>query len=250
MEFERYLERLDSPERSLVLVNREAPDPVRDMLADVFESQPVDVAELSLADVETDTVFLVEEGAVVAQSPLDALRDHLLLVNSDLFMTGRGGIESVSVPDVIEGLAGTRFSLLGYPESNSEKTLLILLSRIIERTALEADGGRLRVAFQRLSRLQDESGTMTVYERLAKADVEVHLYGVPDWLPPRELDVVVHGGTDRRFTDSWFVLYEGAEGEDPVGLLAVETEPRTWAGFFTHDPHHVEEIVSTVTETM
>jgi hypothetical protein len=250
MEFEAYLSDLDSPERTLLLVNREAPDPVRNMVADVFASQPVEVAETSLADVEEDTVFLIEDGKVVARSPLAALRDHLLLVNSDLFMSGRGEIESVSVPAVIEGLAGTRFSLWGYPESDSEKLLLILLSRFIERTAWEAGTGRLRVALQQLSRLRDESGTMTVYEHLAETDVDVHLYGVPDWLPPRELETIVHAGTDRRFTDSWFVLYEGPEPADSVGLLAVETEPRKWDGFFTHDGDRVEEIVATVTREM
>jgi riboflavin biosynthesis pyrimidine reductase len=52
------------------------------------------------------------------------------------------------MPDVLDGLTETPFTLRGYPESNSEKLLLILVSRQIERLAWEGGSGTLRSSFQ------------------------------------------------------------------------------------------------------
>ena len=55
------------------------------------------------------------------------------MVNSDLFTTGTRSLERTDVPDVLDGLAGTRFLLRGYPASDTGKLLLILISRYIEK---------------------------------------------------------------------------------------------------------------------
>ena len=112
-------------------------------------------------------------------------------------------------------------------------------------------------------------GTRRVYERVADAGVDAHLYGVPDD-PPSDLDATIHGGRSTDFTDSWFVVFEppggpggataengGAAGDEPaggttsptndlergieggVGLLAVEVEPRLWRGVWTFDPDRI-----------
>ena len=208
------------------------------------------------ADIE-NLVLLVEGDEVVAGSTLGELGDAVLFVNSDLYITGSRSLSDVALPSVISGLDDATFTLRGYPESNRQKLLLITVSRFIERAAWTAGDGTLRSSFQRLSRIDDEVGTREVYERVSDTGVDTHLYGVPDELP-RDLDAVIHAGDDPDFTDSWFVVYRPPEGphsaeSDPesdlkrgieggVGLLAVETEPRTWRGLWTFDSDRVSRM--------
>jgi hypothetical protein len=228
---------------SLVVVNRESPEPIQHLLESLFENQSVSVTEEDLPDGDRDMVYLLEDREVIAASPLSALRDAILMVNSDLYVTGARGPDAVDPPDVIADMQDVRFRLRGYPESNNEKLLLITISRYIERLALESDGGKHRASFQRLSRIDDERGTRYVYEKLADSPVETHVYGMPDWSPPPELDVTIHGGWSRDFRESWFVLFKPDRREaDHAAVLAVETEPRTWDGFWTYDPETVETL--------
>jgi hypothetical protein len=202
-------------------------------------------------------VLLMEGDEVVAGSTLGELGDAVLLVNSDLYITGSRSLTDVDLPSVISGLDGATFTLRGYPESNRQKLLLITISRFIERVAWTAGDGTLRSSFQRLSRIDDEVGTREVYERVAATGVDTHLYGVPDELPAG-LDAVVHAGDGPDFTDSWFVVYRPPEGphqaasepesdlkravEGGVALLAVETEPRVWRGLWTFDADRIERV--------
>ncbi|TKX74865.1 hypothetical protein EXE46_06520 [Halorubrum sp. GN11_10-6_MGM] len=208
------------------------------------------------AEIE-NLVLLMEDDEVVAGSTLGELGDAVLFVNSDLYITGSRSLEDVDLPSVISGLDDATFTLRGYPESNRQKLLLITISRFIERAAWTAGDGTLRSSFQRLSRIDDEVGTREVYERVTESGVDTHLYGVPDELP-RDLDAVIHAGDGSDFTDSWFVVYRPPEGphsaeSDPdsdlmrgieggVGLLAVETEPRTWRGLWTFDSDRVSRV--------
>jgi len=201
--------------------------------------------------------LLVEGDRVIAGSTLDELGEAVLLVNSDLYVTGARTLDDVELPSVISGLTDTTFTLRGYPESNRQKLLLITISRFIERAAWQAGDGTLRSSFQRLSRIDDEIGTRSVYERVSTVGVDTHLYGVPDDLP-RDLDAVIHGGDTRDFTDAWFVLFRPPEGPSPtdgapdsdlergvdggVGMLAVETEPRVWRGLWTFDADRVRSL--------
>ena len=235
----------------------ESDEPVPALDVDVLrrhEDVPFDGGDP--ADIE-NLVLLVEGDEVVAGSTLGELGDAVLFVNSDLYITGSRSLSDVDLPSVISGLDDATFTLRGYPESNRQKLLLITVSRFIERAAWTAGDGTLRSSFQRLSRIDDEVGTREVYERVADTGVDTHLYGVPDELP-QDLDAVVHAGDGPDFADSWFVVYRPPEGPHPaesdpesdlkrgieggVGLLAVETEPRTWRGLWTFDSDRVSRI--------
>jgi len=247
MTLKTFVDDLDADPLSLVVANRTAPRPLAEMVEDAFEDQPVDVDERSLPDRDEDVVALVRDGAVVATSSLDALADALLLVNSDLFRTGARDLAEVDVPDVLAGLDEVPFTLRGYPQSDTEKLLLILVSRYVERTAWEAGEGTLRASFQRLSRIDDERGTRRVYETLADTAVDTHVYGVPDWTPTRDLGVTMHGGYGEDFRRAWFVVYvpqsdaSGSAGEH-AALVAVETDPGVWEGYWTYSAARVAEL--------
>ncbi|QLC33080.1 histidine kinase [Halarchaeum sp. CBA1220] len=232
MTLSEFIEDVDAPQASLVVVNRDQPMPVQRMLEGLFEGQPVAVSEADLPEGERDVVLLVRDGDVVASSPLSAVMDAVLLVNSDLFITGTRGLEEAELPDVLAGLEETRFDVRGYPETEKDKLLLIAVSRAIEREAWLAGEGRLRSAFQRLSRMNDESGTRAVYETLAESDVDVHVYGTPDWMPPVGFDVTAHAGYGDDFRKGWFVVFRRPEGGG-TALVAYADTPRQWSGFWT-----------------
>ncbi|MFB6092170.1 MAG: DICT sensory domain-containing protein [Haloquadratum sp.] len=243
MTLRRFLDAVDATDRTLVVLNRTAPDPVQRMLQGVFEEQPITVEEVDAPDEADDQVLLVEDGDVVARSPLSALQETILLINSDLFITGSKELEAVDLPAVLEELDDVQFFLRGYPESHSEKLLLILVSRYIERIAWEQQSGTLRTSFQYLSRIDDEVGTKTVYQRLDDTPVDVHVYGAPGWEPAPPSRITIHAGYERDFLESWFVVYTPPEGRDGhIALLALEEGPNEWTGFWTHRESLVTDI--------
>lgn len=281
MTLESFLGRARGAERSLVVLNRTEPDQLVSMLEDALGTEQVAVEEATHPEFDENTVALVEGGTVLATSPLRQLEETVLLVNSDLYKTGASDFESFTLPAVIRGLDEVPFTLRGYPESNKEKLLLIVISRYIERAAYASGGGVVRSSFQRLSRLTDERGTREVYTTLADAGLDVNVYGAPNWTPDRALDLTIHGGYDTDFLDSWFVLHlpdeavpwvdadagtvgdrrgtAGVEdgdtttdggpaaspadaGGQPIALCAIETAPRTWKGFWTFRPAVVRDL--------
>ena len=245
-----FFDELETPDRHLVLLNRSSPGPVRSLLDSLLDGQPVSVSEADVDSADDDVVALVEDGAVIAESPLDELLESVLLINSDLYTTGGIELDEVALPAVFEGLDEVPFRVRGYPASNKEKLLLIIISRVIERIAAEHGAGTLRASFQRLSRIDDERGTRSVYERVAENGVDVHVYGVGDADSVSALPVTVHTGTSYPYQRSWFVVFTPPEdrGGDHVALLALEDEPNVWDGFWTFRPELVTRIERYISE--
>ena len=246
-----FFDAIETPDRHLVVLNRESPDPVRNMLDSLLAEQSVSISDVDTSDAaERDVVALVEDDAVVARSTLDELLESVLLINSDLYKTGAVDLGDVDLPDVLMGLDEVPFRLRGYPASNKEKLLLIIVSRVIERIAAETGGGTLRSSFQRLSRLDDERGTYDVYDTLSHNGVDVHLYGVGDANPARSMPATVHTGTTYPYRRSWFVVFRPPAGDagDHAALLALEDEPNVWDGFWTFRPGLVDRIERHIAE--
>ncbi|QLD85339.1 histidine kinase [Natronomonas halophila] len=238
----------DVPERTLVVLNRQEPEPIQRLFEESFGALAIDIEERDLPDEADNVVALLEDGTVVATSPLKELQNAVLLVNADLYKTGTSGVDKYEAPDVLTALDEMVFSLRGFPKSNKEKLLLIVMSRFIENRALTADKGRLDVAFQELSRIRDERGTEIVYKRLAENNVETHIYGLPDIEYDRE-GLHIHTGTDEEYQRSWFVVYTPEDPNlDPAALLAIETGPNIWDAIWTYDGERVEAIQQYVIE--
>ena len=139
------------------------------------------------------------------------------------------------------------FTVRGYPESNKEKLLLILMSRI-EFDALSAEGGELHSTFQRLSRLDDEYGTQQVYEWLAASRTATHVYGVNDAPSAANgLDVTVHADDSEPYRRPWVLVFTPSATDSdarPVALVAVTTGGNRWRGMWTYDHDRVTRIRS------
>ncbi|MCU4739810.1 histidine kinase [Halobacteria archaeon AArc-m2/3/4] len=266
-----FLEEVDRADHTLAVVGDQASGPLGALLEESVGESSIDVnldIDADIADFEfafdvdpsleseldrptdDDIVLLLEDETVVAVSPLAALYEHLLAVNSDLYVTGTQGLGDVELPDVLAGLDDTRLTLRGYPLAHKEKLLLIVVSRYIEQLAWEAGSGTLRSSFQYLSRIDDEIGTRAVYESLAATDLALHVYGVADSVPS-DLECIVHAGDSDDYRDAWFVVFRpdrdpGENGCDGnargAALLALETESRIWDGFWTDDPARIARI--------
>lgn len=241
--FRRFLPDADANCMSLAVVNRDSPEPLQRLLEKMFDRQSVTVDEITRSDEDQDMVYLLDGDRVVARSSFREVANAILLVNSDLYITGARKLDEVDPPAVINGLTDVRFRMRGYPESNKEKMLLIIISRYIERLALEQGDGKLRASFQYLSRISDEQGTRTVYERLGASETDVHVYGIPDWTPPPGFNIISHGGWNSDFREVWFVVH--APEDDALrhaALVAIQEESLTWDGVWTYDGERVREI--------
>jgi hypothetical protein len=212
--------------------------PILDRL---FEDQPVTITD-SAVD-QPDDIAVIRDGDIAASSSAEELLRSVLLVNSDVYITGSRKLTEVKLPDVLEALEGTPLRVRGYPVSDTEKLLLIAVSRAIERMAYETGAGTLRVGFQRFSRLVEESGTYRVYERLSETDVDIHAYGVEDRPLPSEFGFTVHGDTSRLHRRCWFAVFVPPSTEErSAGLFAIERDSNHYSGFWTFRPQRVRSI--------
>ncbi|MFB6091728.1 MAG: DICT sensory domain-containing protein [Haloquadratum sp.] len=235
---------------SLAVVNSEQPPTIDRMFEDVFGEQPVAVSEATRALSESDVVQLRRDGTVVAESALDDVRDAVLAVNSDIYITGTRSLADVETPEVVRGLEGTRFRVRGYPSGSKSKLLLIEISRHIESRALRAGSGTLHAGFQRLSRVRDERGTRTAYEELTATDLDVHVYGLGDPALLDPLSVTVHDDAADEIRNGWFVAFAPDPGTDVDGaaLVAVTDDDREWDGVWRLDTDAAERVSEHLTD--
>ncbi len=219
--------------------------PVGTVLGRIFDTEQVQVAERADQSAE---VVVERDGRVVATSTVTDLLRSLLLVNSDIYITGSRRLEDARLPETLWALHDIPFQLRGYPDSDSEKLLLIAVSRAIERQAFRAGEGTLHVGFQQLSRLVNEPGTYRVYEQLAQTDVSVYAYGADDVDLPESLNVTARTGTTGLYRDGWFVVYQPPVDGDAIGLYAVEAGNNHWDGFWTYSPNRVAAMTTQITD--
>lgn len=238
-----FIDEVPESETALMVLNRTGPEPLVNLLKEGFGDQNVTVADRRIPEGAEDIVLLVRDGRVEATTSMQRLQEAFLLVNADRYRTGTYGLEAADMPDVLTGLDETEFRVKGFPASNKEKLLLVVISRFIEARALAHGDGRFDVSFQRLSRLDDEYGTRTVYDWLGQSDVDTHVYGVRDQPVPDPLDVRVHAGEHEEYRRSWFVVFRPPEGADGhVALVAVEIDDNEWRAMWTYDPDRVSRI--------
>ena len=221
--------------------------PIRASLNRLFEKQPVTVTEAP--ETQAADIVVERDGSLVARSSAEALLQSVLLVNSDVYITGSRDLTETELPEVLKALQEIPFLVRGYPESDSEKMLLLAVSRAIERRAYEAGSGTLHVGFQELSRLVDERGTHRVYEQLSETEIDIHTYGQGDVTVPDDLSVTVHTGDSWFHRHGWFVVFTPEPGDcDPAALYSIEREPNRWGGFWTFQPERVAAIRMEITE--
>jgi len=186
-----------------------------------------------------------EEGTEqLAISSIADVGNSVLMVNSDLYVTGTRSIDEVETPAVLAGLDETTFTVSG-----KQKMLLIEISRHVEALAYRSGGSTLHTGFQHLARIEDERGTKSVYERLVDAGVAVHVYGSPDGVPSLADELTVHADDGEEIRTSWFVVNTDCPDEFKGALLATEIGTNEWTGVWTFDPSVVDRVAAYLDET-
>jgi DICT domain-containing protein len=226
--------------------------PLQNLLERIFDAPGVRIDRASAPAPEREALVYVldreadEETVALATSRLRDVSKSMLLVNEDLYTTGARDLDEVDTPAAVLALDDTTFPVRG-----KQKFLLIHLSRHVEAMAAETGGGSIHTCFQQLSRVTDERGTQRVYERLSAGPVDVHVYGVDDRADPVPLPVGVHADDGRgELGNSWFVVHDGA-GRDArkAALVAVQTGPGAYDGFWTFDPDRVDDVLAYLADT-
>ncbi|SFS02380.1 Diguanylate Cyclase and Two-component system sensory domain-containing protein [Halomicrobium zhouii] len=239
---------VDSGEKTLTIRNRDEPEPIVRMLRRMVDAPDVRIREdVPAAGSPGNLVILEGDGEGTTQLAISSIADvgnSVLMVNSDLYITGTRSIDEVDTPDVLAGLDETTFTVSG-----KQKMLLIEISRHVEALAYRSGGSTLHTGFQHLSRIEDERGTRSVYERLVDADVSVHVYGTPDDSPAIPDDISVHADDSEEIRTSWFVVNTDCPDEFKGALLATEVGPNEWTGLWTFDPAVVDRVSAYLDET-
>lgn len=238
---------VDSGEKTLTIRNRDEPEPIVRMLRRMVDAPDVRIREDDPAEGSPGNLVILEggeEGADrLAISAIADVGNSVLMVNSDLYVTGTRSIGEVDTPDVLAGLDETTFTVSG-----KQKMLMIEISRHVEALAYRSGGSTLHSGFQHLARIEDERGTKSVYERLVDAGVAVHVYGSPDGLPSLPDELTVHADDSEEIRTSWFVVNTDCPEEFKGALLATEVGPNEWTGVWTFDPAAVDRTAAYLDE--
>jgi len=247
MSLEKFARSSNHETATITVLNPEQDCPVYQILSKLFRDDAITIHHTTTEEgAGPSDAVLVEKGngdRGFAVSSLATIQKELLLVNSDIYVTGARSIEDIETPDILTNLNELPFTVQGYPKHPKEKLLLIEISRHIEAMAWRAGEGHLKTGFQYLSRLENEQGTRRVYERLGReTEVTTHVYGVPDVCPSIP-DVIVHAEDDPEIEQSWFVVYQSTHHpHEAAALVAVETTAHTFEGCWTYDPDTVATI--------
>ena len=226
------IERVESTGYTLTVCNPEDESKL-DMLADRLEQYGVETRAADLSTTTpTDAAVLHRGEEPLAMSPAGELYDAV-----QFEAPASDETESAARPAVLE-----RAHRRQYTVDNGGKLRMVRISRLVERRALDVGEGTLHAGFQRLSRVEDELGTRELYERIARTDVDVHMYGRPSRVPNREW-YTIHAGETPELAESWFVVFDGGGREGTMGaLVSEETAPEEYSGFWTYQPDLVRTV--------
>jgi len=232
-------------ERTATTITVFAPEPY-DELLDRFSTRNVEIEHEPLPAVADDGFVLVQQdGVALGSIGLDVL---LEADRTQIVPPWGDRSDSSAYRQFLSLFRETTFS------TDSRRELLAT-TREIEDRAWRAGEGRLRAGFQSLSAYRDQ---LPVYRRLgSETDLDVRVYGRPDWTPPAVEGVRLHEAADSEIGHVWFVAFRdtvaeradadsrrgaGDRGSNSCALIAEEREPDRYFGFWTYDDELVAEI--------
>ncbi|WP_439026948.1 DICT sensory domain-containing protein [Haloarchaeobius sp. DT45] len=234
MSLAQILERMRSRRKTMTVYSTE---PIQDLdLA--FEARNVTIRYEPLPAGDQDGFIVVsDDGGYIGSVGLCAVSQ---LVSPDCARELSPHYHNAAFRCLLELLDDTVFRSL-------DKRQLLAASREIEDRAWRVGRGELHTGFQRLSALKEQ---VVVYEQLAsRGDLSVHVYGRLDWSPESMVNVWYYPVDSEEIGRFWFVVYDGG-GDDlsACALLAEETSPGSFEGFWTYDPAVVAAIKNHVSE--
>jgi hypothetical protein len=145
---------------------------------------------------------------------------------------------------------------------------LLAVSREIEDRVRRVGRGTFRVSFQALSIFESQ---LDVYRRLAnETDLDIHIYGSDDWIPPEIAGITYHSDIDPSLEQYWVLVFDGEgkggecdEGDEDDGgsvesgddsgtgnsqtcALVAQERADGYRGFWTDDAAMVSRVLRTL----
>lgn len=223
------LERLRGPSRTVTVYGPEAYDELEELLAQfsvelVHESLPIPESEGYLT-VRTGEVTLGTLPAAAFGELVDPSRDS----------PWDEATRASAFRDLTPLLSETAFRA-------TDRRHLLATSREFEDRAYRVGRGRLHAGFQSLASFRHQ---LPIYQRLAhETDLDVTVYGEPDWRPSDSPDVDVRSDDGGELGRYWVLAFDGG-GTDEMAcaLVAEETDAGSYDGAWTYDPGLVADVI-------
>jgi hypothetical protein len=213
-------------------------DAINEELGTFFQTQNVrSTVDRTASGKPTEIGVLSDATGVLAVVDVSTLRDLLEDVPTG---TGDLGIADEEYESVLRHLGETTFT-------SRDTEQLLYASREIEDRARRVGRGSIHAGFQRCSVIAEQR---SIYADLARRDVSVHAYGVPDARPPDLGSGHVHALSTDEIAEMWFVVFDGG-GDDTqkTALLAHEHDENTFYGFWTYNPSIVDTVLGHLKQT-
>lgn len=236
---DRFLEDIERRRKRLTVYSSEDQGNITERLA----TRNVTVERRQLPSGKQDPfVTIHDDEEFVAAIALDDLHELLTPpVARQSHQTGK----TAGCLAVLDAFEETLFSSL-------ERRQLLATTREIEDRALRTGRGTLRVSFQSLSAFEPQ---IPVYRRLGtKTDLDIHIYGRPDWTPPDLDNVTYHQDREGKLTQFWCLAFDGGNRPTQACALVARERERVCAherdgrfeGFWSYDNSLVSDILSTL----
>jgi len=227
-------------QRRTVTVYSDEPAPA---VADPLEDWNVELRHDRLPEGTQGGFVTVRQGNdFLASVDLDALSGFF---EPALTLPGTGQDRDQALSTFLDNLDETLFH-------GTTRQQLLAASREFEDRAWRVGTGSLHAGFQRPAALEAQR---SVYERLADRGLDVHVYFHGDWDTATIPGVTMHVARTDEIERFWFVAFDGGPrpSADPAArenrpsqacaLLARETEPASYSGFWTYDPEWVRSLL-------
>ena len=230
----RFIERAQDRRKRFVVYSREGVD-----LAEQFATRNVTVEQRELPAHDPDPFVNIYDGETFLGAI--SLEDLRLLLEPPVVRPTNDEEVGDAYRALLDVLDGTVFATL-------DRRQLQATSHEFETRAYQVGEGTLRVGFQSLSAFEPQTKT---YRHLGEeTDLDIHVYGQPDWAPPSIPNVTYHRDTEGELTPFWFLAFDGGpERRQRCALVAEERDDGYW-GFWSYDTDIVGEILETLrTET-
>lgn len=90
-----------------------------------------------------------------------------------------------------------------------------------------------------------------MYRAIGETPLDVHVYGVPDWIPPETFPAVIHAGYHGEFRSSWFVVFHAERADARTAALVAErVGENEWVALWTFDDDRVRVINRYIERTL
>lgn len=90
-----------------------------------------------------------------------------------------------------------------------------------------------------------------MYRTVGETDVDVHVYGVPDWIPPKSFPGVAHAGYRGEFPTSWFVVFHSTDPDARTAALVAERiGDNEWEALWTFDDERIRAVNRYIERTL